>query len=348
MVGQCVAFFQFHTLGLITIHGMGGKMKIKLSSFLQWKGNVYLYRKLGWDLAFRYLVILTALYFLLNRKEKHNIARALENTFGDRKSDSEMKIIKKGVFNGIFTHYYEKLFNAYEDNKGLAAFFRKSIEADSISKLDECLEKGKGILFVTGHYGGIEYIPIFIAMRGYPISVVAKFATAQLKEKLYDKTKGLGLRIIDANEEKSVMAAIIRELRANRIVFFECDEIEEWKPSPKEKMLFLNKMIGVDRTINLIQRRSGAEVVLGILHRFSLKRYRLVLRTSRDFAVELRRKPSSLTEAILKSLEQHIYAYPEEWYQWKNYPKIEAMAPNDSRKEKALPVPILRPAFAKA
>jgi len=320
-------------------------MKIKLSRFLQWKGNVYLYRKFGWELAFRYLVILAALYFLVNRKEKQSITDALENTFGDRKSDTEMKVIRKGVFHGIFAHYYEKLFNAYEGNEGLAAFFRESIEADTIYKLDETLKKGKGVLFVTGHYGGIEYIPIFIAMKGYPISVVAKFATQQLKERLHEKTKGFGLKIIDADEEKSVMAAIIRELRANRIVFFECDEIEEWRPSQKERMVFLQKVIGVDRTINLIQKRSGAEVVLGILHRFSLKKYQLILKTSHDLASELRRAPSSITEAILKSMEQYIYAHPEEWYQWKNYPRIETILPGESRKDHSASLSMLNPAF---
>ncbi|MBW1941403.1 MAG: lysophospholipid acyltransferase family protein [Deltaproteobacteria bacterium] len=324
------------------------QMRIKLSSFLQWKGNVYLYRKFGWEIAFRYLVILAAFYFLVNRKEKQKIAEAIEATFGDRKSETEMKTITKGVFDGIFAHYYEKLYNAYENNEGLAAFFGESIEADSLHKLDTALEKGKGILFVTGHYGGIEYIPIFIAMKGYPISVVAKFATPQLKETLYNKTKDLGLQIIDADQEKSVMGAIIRELRANRIVFFECDEIEEWRPSRKERMMFLKKVIGVDRTINLIQRRSGAEVVLGILHRFSLKRYRLSLKSSQDLTADLQGESSSITEALLKSLEQHIYAHPEEWYQWKNYPEIESLQPVDSRKEKPAFVPLLSPAFAEA
>lgn len=323
-------------------------MKIKLSSFLQWKGNVYLYRKFGWELAFRYLVILAAFYYLVNRTEKQRITEAIENTFGDSKSDTEVKNITKNVFNGIFAHYYEKLFNAYENNDGLADFFSRSIEAEDLHKLDRALAAGKGILFVTGHYGGIEYIPIFVAMKGYPISVVAKFATPQLKETLHNKTKDLGLRIIDADEENSVMGAIIRELRANRIVFFECDEIEEWRPSRKERMSFLNKVIGVDRTINLIHRRSGAEIVLGILHRFSLKKYRLLLKSSQDLAADLGRQPSSITEALLKSLEQYIYAHPEEWYQWKNYPAIESLQPIGTRKDKPAPAPLYSPVFAEA
>jgi lauroyl/myristoyl acyltransferase len=284
----------------------------------------------------------------VNRKEKQKITEAIENTFGDRKSDTEVKNITKRVFHGIFAHYYEKLYNAYENNDGLADFFDESVEAEDLHKLDSALARGKGILFVTGHYGGIEYIPIFIAMKGYPISVVAKFATPQLKETLYNKTKDLGLRIIDADEEKSVMGAIIRELRANRVVFFECDEIEEWRPSRKERMSFLNKVIGVDRTINLIHRRSGAEIILGILHRFSLKKYRFLIKSSRDLATELGRQPSSITEALLKSLEQYIYAHPQEWYQWKNYPEIESIQPVDSKKNKSAPAPLYSPVFAEA
>ena len=54
-----------------------------------------------------------------------------------------------------------------------------------MEKLDKALGQGRGILFVTGHYGGIEYIPIFLALKGYPMSVIAKFSTKQLKEATY-------------------------------------------------------------------------------------------------------------------------------------------------------------------
>jgi len=58
-------------------------------------------------------------------------------------------------------------------------------------------------------------------------------------------------------------------------------EIENWKPSKNEKMLFLGKTIGVDKTINLIQRRTKAEVIFGVLHRFSLRKYRSKLGKTR-------------------------------------------------------------------
>ena len=64
-------------------------------------------------------------------------------------------------------------------------------------------------------------------------------------------------------------------------------EIEKWKQAQNEKMLFLGKTIGVDKTINLIQRRTKAEVVFGVLHRFSLRKYRLIIESYGDMVSRL-------------------------------------------------------------
>jgi hypothetical protein len=110
------------------------------------------------------------------------------------------------------------------------------------------------------------------------MSVIARFSTKQLKEVTYLQTKDLGLQLIDTERERNVWGSVIRALKENRVVFIECDEIEKWKQSQNEKMLFLGKTIGVDKTINLIQRRTGAEVLFGVLHRFKSWKYRLIMR----------------------------------------------------------------------
>ncbi|MFH1672465.1 MAG: hypothetical protein ABIF87_03440 [Pseudomonadota bacterium] len=112
------------------------------------------------------------------------------------------------------------------------------MEASHLEKLDKALGQGRGVLFVTGHYGGIEYIPIFLAFKGYPMSVIAKFSTKQLKEVTYFQTKDLGLQLIDTERVSNVWGSVIRALRENRVVFIECDEIESWKPSQKENDFF--------------------------------------------------------------------------------------------------------------
>ena len=297
-------------------------MRVKLSSFLQWHLNILIIQKLGWQISFYYVVILGKLFYSLNGGERRRIVESIETVYGDQRNGEELGNISKTVFQGIFAHYYEKLFNAYTDACILKSFFAESIQARCLEKLDAALENGRGVLFVTGHYGGIEYIPIFLASKGYPISVVAKFATRQLKQACEARSESFGLKIIDGSRRNDILPNILQELRINRIVFLECDEIEEWRPSQKEKMVFLKKMIGVDRTINIIARRSRAALIFGILHRFNLQKYRLVIQDYDDILSRHGEPPISVGEAMLKCLEQYIYSYPEEWYQWKKYEDI--------------------------
>ena len=297
-------------------------MSTSLSSVLQWRSNVFICQKLGWKIAFYYITILGALYFLLKRKEKKKIKKAVEDVFAERKGKREIRSILRSALRGIRSHYLEKFFNAYENIEELSAFFEESIDVSNLHKLENALREGKGVLFVTGHYGGIEYIPIFLALKQYPISVIAKFKTKELKDTLHRKTDGLGLRIIDADKKNRVLCNVIKELRANRIIFIECDEIEEWKPSQKEKISFLGKMIGVDKTINLIHRRTGAAIIFGILHRYSLRNYKFIIENYQDMILRLDKTPFSIGEVVLKSFEKYIYSNPEEWYQWKNYAQM--------------------------
>jgi len=130
-------------------------------------------------------------------------------------------------------------------------------------------------------------------------------------------------------------------------VFIECDEIEEWKPSQKEKIFFLGKMMGVDKTINVIQKRTGTKVIFGILHRFNLRQYSLVIESYQDILLQIGRNTSSVGEAVLKSFEQYIYSYPEEWYQWKNFAEIEALQDSSMYIERSKYQSLLRPFFAR-
>ncbi len=110
-------------------------------------------------------------------------------------------------------------------------------------------------------------------------------------------------------------------------MFIECDEVEKWKLAQNEKMVFLGKTIGVDKTINLIQRRTKAEVVFGLLHRFSVREYRLIIENCEDMLSWLDKCPSSVGEAILKTFEQYVYDHPEQWYLWEDYAEIRTLPP---------------------
>ena len=126
-------------------------MRISLSEFLQWRINVYLCKILGWQITYVYIKFLGKLYFFFNRKEKSKIKKSVQDVFSDRKQNAEINSITKGVFQGIFFHYYEKFFNAYSNSKTLRYFVQTQIEAEGLDVMDQGLAKGKGILLITGH-----------------------------------------------------------------------------------------------------------------------------------------------------------------------------------------------------
>lgn len=324
-------------------------MHISLSKFFQMRFNVFLYLIFGWNIAKIYIFLFGRLYFFLNRREKRCIKNAISEVIGYRDQEANIRVIMKKVLDGILSHYYEKLFIAFEEPEKATKFLKNNIISDDLIVLNRNLLKGNGVIIVTGHYGAIEYIPTLLAVNNFAISMIAKFKTEQLRKKVFSQAKKYNIRLIDAENTGNVIRTAIKELKENRILVTECDEIEEWRPSGKEKTSFLGKKTCLDRTINVIQKRTGAEVVFAIIHRYSLSRYKLIMYTYEDMLKMLYgiSPSSSVGEAVLKFLEQFIYYHPEQWYQWKKYTKIETITTSGLKVERPRAFPLLKPAFVK-
>lgn len=295
-------------------------MKMDLSRFLQSKFNMFLYSVFGWNVARILVFFFGRLYFYCNKKERQRIEHAVWESIGPGKKRRDVRKLIKNVFKGIYCHYYEKLFIAYEKPEKAIRFMNRNIADKDLHKLRTILRKGRGAVLVTGHYGAIEFIPTLLAAQGFNVSMIAKFKTPQLKQKVYSQAEKYGIRLIDGDKGGGILRAASRELRHNRVLITQCDEIEEWRPSRKETMSFLGKITGLDRTINVIQKRTGAEIVFGVIHRYHLDKYELMMVDYPEILSQLRHASYlSVGEAVLKFLERSIYANPEQWYQWKEY-----------------------------
>ncbi|MDB9823391.1 hypothetical protein OAC89_06815, partial [Deltaproteobacteria bacterium] len=248
----------------------------------------------------------------------------------------------------IFSHYYEKLFIAFEKHEKKNKFLNQSVLCNDLSVIRRCLLKGKGVMLITGHYGAIEYIPALLGANGFDLSMIAKFKTEKLKKKILSQTRKYNARFIDAEKTGNVLKNAIKELKENRVLITQCDEIEEWRPSEKRKTSFLGQVTGLDRTIDVIQRRTGAEVVFGVIHRFNLSEYKLIVYSQEDMLEMLEGiSLSSVGETVLKVLEQFIYYYPEQWYQWKKYREIANKSNTAAKFGKPKSLPFLQPSFGK-
>ena len=120
------------------------------------------------------------------------------------------------------------------------------------------------------------------------------------------------------------MPRALSSLRQGRIFIFELDEIKHWKPTTSKVMTFFGHRIRLDRTAEIIQGRTGAPLLLGLMERIGGRRYQLVFESPREHVPA----PTGLgpDAQLLKRLEHYIYTYPEHWYLWKDLSHLEKLA----------------------
>lgn len=293
-----------------------------------------------------YITMLGKLYFFFRRKERWKIKNSVKEVFAGKKSRFEIKLITRDIFRGIVSHYYEKFFNAYSSPATLRAFVKTHIESTGIAAIEKGLSRGKGVLLITSHVGGLELIPAFLGNNNCPVTIVARFSSTSVRKACVQQAGNFLTKVIDADHAPNVIKAIFDNLRENRVVITQCDEIDEWRPSSKSKISFLGKEINLDRTINIISKKGGASIVFGFMHRNNNHRYEFISASM----VEIKKQFKQLTDAsvgeiVLKYLEQYIYKYPEGWYQWKKYPAIEQVPSSGTMAEKPSYLSQLRHSF---
>jgi lauroyl/myristoyl acyltransferase len=182
--------------------------------------------------------------------------------------------------------------------------------------LDDALREERGVIIATGHYGAVEFLPPYLAVKGYPTTALVKFTTKRLEDMAVRQAKKLGLDLIIPRYVRNVLRKATKALSQNRIFVTQCDEIDEWRPDRNRTMEFLGKKTHPDRMLKALCKRTGAVLLLGLLERDGEGKYNLVL----ERVPEEDRLPSNVR--TLKLLEKHIYQHPEQWYEWKKYDHI--------------------------
>jgi KDO2-lipid IV(A) lauroyltransferase len=321
-------------------------MNFNLSSFLQWRLNFVMYKILGWRVILYYIGILGRLYFFFNKKEKWRIKKAVNTVFGDHRQPVDIKSLTKNVFRGIVYHYYEKFVNAFATPETLKTFLNTHVDGIGMKTLEKGLAKRNGVLLITGHYGGLEFIPAFLGANHYPVTIVARFSSENLRKLCYHQADNFSVKVIDGDRTPNIVKAIFADLRKNRIVITQCDEIDEWKPCRHQKIHFLGRQIHLDRTINILSNKCSAAVVFGVMHRNQQHRYQFILTSWEEMATRFQRSiDMSIGAVVLKFMENYIYKHPEEWYQWKKYQALDLFAHSGDKAKAPSTLPVLKPSI---
>jgi lauroyl/myristoyl acyltransferase len=289
--------------------------RIGLSRFLQWRVNTFLARWLPLAAVRAYIYLLGKLYFFLNSREREDIQRNLRTILPRLNGNKPLESIIRRTFTGIYSHYYEKLFIAYTRFSKVCSFLNERVQLEGQQLLDDALAQGRGVLLVTGHFGAVEYLPLTLALKGYPVTMVVRFKTERLKRALNERTAYVPITLLDAGDGEEVIFRALQALRSNQILITECDEFDAWRPHRSRRTHFLGCSTAVDRSLDLLQRRNKSPVIMGLVcrergNRFGLKLHSLLGNQQNPAA-------TNISQRALQVLEHYISLTPDQWYQWK-------------------------------
>ncbi|MGA8021252.1 MAG: hypothetical protein WBV95_16670 [Desulfobacterales bacterium] len=283
-----------------------------LSRFLQAEPNIFLARFLPFSIYRQYLSLLGFYYFSIRRQERKKLSKSLRFVLGRRLSRMKFRHILYQTYFGIFEHYYEKMINAYRSLPKLTAYLKDNVSISNKDWLDELNETKKGGILVTAHFGAVEYLPLYLSVKNYRPTMIVRFKTDKLRNILTYKSGLVGLELIDADNENVIYKALTA-IRNGRILITLCDEVKNWRPCKTKTMCIFGQPVPRDRTLDILVRRSKAPCCLGLMQRVK-NGYNLSIDP-----LDGKDDNTSLTEAAWSILEQYIYRYPDQWYQWPSF-----------------------------
>jgi len=157
-------------------------------------------------------------------------------------------------------------------------------------------------------------LPLALALRRYPVTMIVSFQTERLRESLMERAAEVDAELIDGHREQ-VMFQAIRALKRGRILLTECDEVDAWKPRGNQTIQAFGGSVLIDRTLEVLCRRTGSTVLGSFMVRTG-RSYRLII-VPIGSAGE-----GDISAAILRTFEQFVMMFPDQWYQWRKFHKM--------------------------
>ena len=272
-----------------------------------------------------YVRTLGRVYFSKKPEERERNLRFLRQTAGlAARRGGVDATLERRVLDGIFDHYFEKMLMAYWGLPKIRRFLLGHVDLVGRDLLDTALAGGRGAILSTAHFGAVEFLPATLALRDYPVTMVVNYKTKRLKRTLEAIADALRVELLDV-AEGAVIPRALSALRRGRIFITELDEMESWKPTAGKVMNLFGRRVALDRSVELLHRRTGAPVILGLMERVGRRNYHLALEAPQEHhAAPTRLGPDA---QLLKRLEHYIYDHPDHWYIWKDLGHLENFQP---------------------
>lgn len=268
-------------------------------------------RSIGYALAVA-LGDLTLLYWRLfdRRRYRSVLKNAAWVTGGHAASAAAWQIARESVRN-----YCRYLWDFLRFPSVGLDEIERSVVVKGWEHIDRALAAGRGVIMVGLHMGNWDVGGAALALRNYPVTVVADaFEPRRLDDLVQGMRRAKGLQVISAADG---VRALTRALRENQIVGLLVDRPVEGGGVSVE---FCGGMVEIPAGAAMLALRTRSVVVPAGMVRLPDNRYLALLEPHLEFepAGNLRTDVQALSQRMLASLERMVRQYPDQWFMFRD------------------------------
>ena len=207
----------------------------------------------------------------------------------------------------------------------------KEIEVNNLQVLEKALEKKKGVILFSGHFGNWELVPFILSrqLNTTLISIVREMNNPLVEKLVKRFRERMGSTVI---YKKNSLRTILKMLDQNRMIYLLIDQ----NTVGREAVFidFFGREVGAVPSVSQLYLKKNVPVIPLFLH---YEQDKIVL----DLLEEINFKGSNnlendilqLTQECACIIEENIKKYPEQWFwfhnRWKTRPPNETKGENN-------------------
>ena len=252
-------------------------------------------------------------YYLLPRERKRTITH-LTLVFADRGGPW----IRRTAWS-CFVHLGKALLEIMLMTPGRMA---RIVDLQGEENLRKALDRGKGVVYVTGHIGNWELMGHAVAAI-HPLSVIAApIEPEQVNDMIVGLRAGMGVRTVLRNRPGATKE-LIRIFRENRILGILIDQDTDVESAFVD---FMGKPAWTPTAAASMAIKFGAPVVFGFIRRGKDNRHTITIEGPLDLTLSGDREKDTIaaTAMLTKRIEDCIRKNPEQWVwmhrRWRRQP----------------------------
>jgi Kdo2-lipid IVA lauroyltransferase/acyltransferase len=249
---------------------------------------------------------LGALGFWLARGERAKALESLGIAYPE-KTDAERRELARACFRHLGRSAGEMLCVRQLDARRVELV---EWPAEDRARMDSALARGRGVVFVTGHFGNWEVLARHVALEGYPAAVIGKETTDVRTTALVERFRNQGKLRVIWRGAPGAAKDMLRTLRGNAILGLLIDQDTKvqsvWVP-------FFGRLAKTPRAAADLALRTGAVPMLGFATRVGPCRYRISMQEVALPRGDGEDAVLALTAALTQGIEAAIRSAPEQW-----------------------------------